>query len=163
MMRSIPTVAQALAGQAVLAVGIVLASGVVGDTGRVQAAPVEAAGEAAAGAVTVTVNYKGKGTVDRSHRVWVWLFDTPEMGPGSMPIAEVSVDKNGAVATFDVGNERVWIAVAYDEQGTMTGNSPPSPGSPIGIYASATGAPEPVTAGAKGAVTVTFDDSQRMP
>ena len=117
----------------------------------------------AAGAVKVTVNYKGSGTVDAAHRVWVWLFDTPDIGPGSMPIAELSVAKNGEVASFEVGNEQVWIAVAYDEKGVMTGNAPPASGSPIGIYASSTGAPEAVTPGAKGAVTLTFDDSQRMP
>ena len=31
-----------------------------------------------AGTVKVTLNYKGKGTVDGSHRVWVWLFATPD-------------------------------------------------------------------------------------
>ena len=118
---------------------------------------------AAAGAVTVTVDYQGKGTVDGSHRVWVWLFDTPEIGPGAMPIAEMSVAKNGATATFQVDRERVWIAVAYDEKGVMSGNSPPAPGSPIGIYSSSTGAPEAVATGAKGVAVVTFDDSIRMP
>jgi hypothetical protein len=113
--------------------------------------------------VKVTVDYKGKGTVDGSHRVWVWLFDTPEIGPNSMPIAETSVEKNGEVAVFEVGNERVWIAVAYDERGVMTGNAPPAPGSPVGIFSSSTGAPEAVIAGAKAVVVVTFDDSIRMP
>ena len=116
-----------------------------------------------AGAVRVTVNYKGSGKVDGSHRVWVWLFETPNIGPGSMPIAELSVEKNGDVATFDADGNQVWIAVAYDVNGVMTGNAPPASGSPIGIYSSSTGAPEGVTPGAKGAVTLTFDDSQRMP
>ena len=35
----------------------------------------------AAGTVKVTLNYKGKGTVDGSHRVWVWLFTSPDIGP----------------------------------------------------------------------------------
>jgi hypothetical protein len=143
-----------------LAVAAVVMAGAAGDTTRLQAAP---ARHSLAGKVAVTVNYKGKGTVDASHQVWVWLFDTPEIGPGSMPIAEASVAKNGVAVTFDVGNDRVWIAVAYDEKGVMSGNSPPAPGSPIGIYASSTGAPEAVTPGANGAVVVAFDDSIRMP
>jgi len=144
-------------------VALVLAAAVVvaaGDTNRLHAA---LADDAAAGKVSVTVNYTGKGTVDASHQVWVWLFDSPEIGPGSMPIAEASVAKNGAAATFDVGTDRVWIAVAYDEKGVMSGNSPPAPGSPIGIYASSSGAPEAVTPGTTGAVVVAFDDSLRMP
>jgi len=138
---------------ATLVLAAVMAAGVFGDTGRVQAA----------GAVKVTVNYKGSGTVDAGHRVWVWLFNSPDIGPGSMPIDQISVEKNGATATFEVTDERVWIAVAFDEKGVMTGNEPPPPGTPIGIYAASTGAPEAVSPGAKGAVTVTFDDSQRMP
>jgi len=145
---------------AALAVAIGLATGLTGTTIRLHAAPAE---RAAAGQVTVTVDYKGSGTVDATHQVWVWLFDTPDIGPGSMPIAEMSVSKNGEAATFEVGTDRVWIAVAYDEKGVMTGNSPPAPGSPIGIYGSSVGAPESVTPGAKGAVVMTFDDSIRMP
>ncbi len=145
---------------AAIAVAVILAGGVAGETHRLHAAPVD---HLAAGPVKVTVNYTGKGTVDPSHRVWVWLFDTPEIGPGAMPIDQVSVGKNGEVAVFDVSGSRVWIAVAFDEKGVMTGNEPPPSGTPIGIYSSATGAPEAVAPGAAGAVTVTFDDSLRMP
>ena len=145
---------------AALAVSVVIAAGVLGDAPRLNAAPLE---RVAAGTVKVTVNYKGSGVVDDGHRVWVWLFDSPDIGSGSMPLAELSVAKNGETATFEVGNERVWIAVAYDEKGVMAGSAPPPSGTPIGIYASSTGAPEAVVPGAKGAVTLTFDDSQRMP
>ena len=141
----------------VLAISVAIASGA---SSRLHAAPVD---RVVAGAVKVTVNYKGSGKVDSSHRVWVWLFETPNIGPGSMPIAELSVEKNGDVATFDADGNQVWVAVAYDVNGVMTGNAPPASGSPIGIYSSSTGAPEGVTPGAKGAVTLTFDDSQRMP
>ena len=141
----------------VLAISVAIASGA---SSRLHAAPV---GRLVAGAVKVTVNYQGSGKVDSAHRVWVWLFDTPNIGPGAMPIAELSVETNGAAATFDAIGNQVWIAVAYDVNGVMTGNAPPASGSPIGIYSSRTGAPEGVTPGATGAVTLAFDDSQRMP
>ena len=143
-----------------LALSAVLATGLMSHTTQVDAAPLD---HAVAGPVKVTVDYKGKGTVDGSHRVWVWLFDTPEIGPGATPVAATSVEKNGTVAAFEVSLERVWIAVAFDEQGVMTGDGPPPTGTPIGIYTSSTGAPEAVSAGAKGAVVLTFDDSIRMP
>ena len=141
----------------VLAISMAIASGA---SPRLHAAPAD---RVVAGAVKVTVNYKGSGKVDNSHRVWVWLFDTPNIGPGSLPFAELSVEKNGDVAIFEADGNQVWIAVAYDVNGVMTGNAPPASGSPIGIYSSSTGAPEGVSPGAKGAVTLTFDDSQRMP
>jgi hypothetical protein len=116
-----------------------------------------------AGTVKVTVNYKGKGTVDAKHRVWVWLFASPDIGPGSMPIAELSIEANGTVATFDgIDAERVWIAAAYDESGSMSGNAPPPSGSPVGVFVSTEGAPKSVAPG-ESAVLLTFDDSFRMP
>ena len=116
-----------------------------------------------AGTVKVTVNYKGKGTVDAKHRVWVWLFASPDIGPGSMPIAELSIEANGALATFDgIDAERVWIAAAYDESGSMSGNAPPPSGSPVGVFVSTEGAPKSVAPG-EPALVLTFDDSFRMP
>ena len=117
-----------------------------------------------AGDVNVTVNYTGKGEVDTSHRLWVWLFDTPEIGPGAIPVAELSLTKNGDIAAFKaVSAAQVWIAVAYDEKGGFAGSAPPPMGSPVALYGAETGAPAPVTPGEKASVTVTFNDSARMP
>jgi hypothetical protein len=115
-----------------------------------------------AGSVKVTVNYKGKGTVDAAHKVWVYLFDTPEIGAGSMPIDMSALDKNGSAASFEVAASQVWVAVAFDQQGVMNGEGPPPTGSPIGILM-LDGKPQPVIPGEKGTVTLTFDDTLRMP
>jgi hypothetical protein len=118
----------------------------------------------AAGTVKVTLNYKGKGTVDGSHRIWVWLFATPDIGPNAMPIAELTVDKNGGVATFEgISGERVWIAAAFDEQGVMGGNAPPPTGTPVGVFIGADGVPKGVVPGDPATTVLTFDDSFRMP
>ena len=118
----------------------------------------------AAGSVKVTLNYKGKGTVDGSHRVWVWLFASPDISPSSMPIAELTVDKNGGVATFEgISAERVWIVAAFDEQGVMSGQGPPPSGTPVGIYLGSDGIPKGVAPGDAATAVLTFDDSQRMP
>lgn len=116
-----------------------------------------------AGDVNVTVKYTGKGEVDTSHRLWVWLFDSPDIGPGAMPVAELSLSKNGDIAAFmAVAAPQVWIAVAYDEKGGFAGSAPPPMGSPIALYGVETGAPAPVTPGEKASVTVTFNDTVRM-
>jgi len=116
-----------------------------------------------AGAVKITIHYKGKGKVDASHKLWVWLFDTPNIGPGATPIDQTALDKNDLDAVFDgVAPTQVWAAAAFDEQGVMQGDGPPPTGSPIGIF-SADGKPAPVTPGDKGLATLTFDDSLRMP
>lgn len=120
--------------------------------------------DVAAGALTVTVRYTGQGSVDDGHRLWIWLFDTPDIGPNSMPIHEAFVSTNGGSTTIEgVGPDRVWIAVAFDQRGGSTGNAPPASGSPVGIHAGADGRPTPVDTASKVTTLVTFDDSVRMP
>ena len=112
--------------------------------------------------VSITVNYTGKGTVDASHRLWVWLFSSPDIGPGSMPIAGLSLDKNDTVAAFEgIATEHVWVAVAYDEKGVRTGNEPPPSGTPVGVYSGTDGAPKALASGETAKLTI--DDSFRMP
>ena len=140
----------------------VLLTAALSPAGRLHAAPVVDA--ATAGTVKVTVNYKGKGTVDATHKLWVYLFDTPEIGAGSMPIGQVALDKNGADALFEnIAGEKVYVAVAFDEQGAMMGDGPPPTGSPIGILSGANGAPAPLTPGVQTGAVLNFDDTMRMP
>ena len=140
----------------------VLAATVAQPGGALNAAPI--ARHVTAGTVKVTVTYKGKGKVDTSHKLWVWLFDTPNIGPGAMPIDQIALDNNGADAVFEnVAGDKVYIAVAFDEQGAMTGDGPPPTGSPVGLLMGADGTPRGVTPGDKAGATLTFDDTLRMP
>jgi hypothetical protein len=119
-----------------------------------------------ASGVTVTVKYTGKGTVDANHQLWVWLFDNPDIGPGSIPIAEQAIPKNGGTATFsNVTAAQVYIAVAYDEGGGFGGQAPPPPGSPIAMFGAKgpDAPPEAVVPGPKAAITIALDDTMRMP
>ena len=138
----------------------VLIAAVIAPAGGVRAATLPAQ----AGVVKVTVTYKGKGTVDPSHKLWVWLFDTPNIGAGSMPIGQLALDKNGGEAVFEgIAGDKVYIAAAFDESGSMQGDAPPPSGSPIGILSGADGMPAAVTPGAKTGAVLNFDDSMRMP
>ena len=117
-----------------------------------------------AGTVKVTIHYKGKGKVDTSHKLWVWVFDSPNIGAGSMPIGQVSLDKNDAEAVFDgITVGKAYIAVAFDETGAMMGDAPPPTGTPIGVLMGSDGAPSAVTPDGTAPVALTFDDSLRMP
>ncbi len=145
-----------------LTLAALLAATLAQPTGVLDAAPL--ADHITAGTVTVTVTYQGKGTVDTSHKLWVWLFDTPNIGAGSMPIGQVAIEKNGTNAVFEnIAGDKVYVAVAFDEQGAMTGDAPPPSGTPIGVLVGADGVPSSVTPGAKAPVVLTFDDSNRMP
>ena len=135
-------------------------------TMAIPAAPLKAEPRAmlTAGTVKVTVQYKGKGTVDASHKLWIWVFDTPNIGAGSMPIDQISLERNGADAVFEgIASAKVWIAAAFDESGAMSGDAPPPSGTPIGILMSKDGVPLAILPGSTEAAVLAFDDSQRMP
>ncbi len=116
------------------------------------------------GQLKVTVNYKGAGTVDTTHEVFVWVFDNPNIGPDSVPIANDVVTSNGGALTFSGLPKEVYLALAYDEKGDYDGTSgPPPSGTPITIYGDMGVAKAVATGGADAAISVTFDDTTRMP
>jgi hypothetical protein len=115
------------------------------------------------GQLKVTVDYKGAGTVDTTHEVFVWVFDTPNIGADSVPIATDTLTANGGTLTFTGLPKEVYLAMAYDEKGDYDGTSgPPPSGTPINIYDMGV-AKAVATGGADAVLTVTFDDTTRMP
>lgn len=116
------------------------------------------------GQLKVTVSYKGAGTVDASHEIYLWVFDNPNIGADSIPVASELITANGATASFTGLPKQVYLAAAFDEKGDYDGTSgPPPPGTPITIYGEMGAAKGVATGGADAAVTVTFDDTMRMP
>ena len=125
--------------------------------------PSVTAAKPAATDLTVTLTYKGKGTVDANHRLLAWLFADANVTSNSRPIGSaVTTAKNGDTITFkDVPGTPVYVFVAYDSKGGYDGVSgPPPPGIPTGFYRQAAkGEPTAVKAGGP-ALKVTFDDTQ---
>jgi len=116
------------------------------------------------GKLKVTVDYTGTGTVDATHEIFVWVFDTPNIGVDSVPIANDVATANGASLNFSGLPKEVYLAVAYDEKGDYDGTSgPPPSGTPVTIYGDMGVAKAVATGGADATVSVTFDDTTRMP
>jgi hypothetical protein len=116
------------------------------------------------GKLKVTVTYKGTGTVDASHEITVWVFDNPNIGADSVPVATEVITTNGGSVSLSGLPKEVYLAAAFDEKGDYDGTSgPPPPGTPITIYGEMGAAKAVATGGADAAVTVSFDDSMRMP
>ena len=116
------------------------------------------------GQLKVTVQYKGTGTVDSSHEIYVWLFDTPNISPDTPPIATDVLTANGGTLSFSGLPKQVYLAAAFDEKGDYDGTSgPPPSGTPVAIYGEAGAAAAIATGGADATVTVTFDGSMRIP
>jgi hypothetical protein len=116
------------------------------------------------GNLKVTVTYTGAGTVDGTHEIYLWLFDTPNITADTPPLASDVLTVSGGTATFSGLPKEVYIAAAFDEKGDWDGTSgPPPPGTPLTIYGGMGAAKAVATGGADAAVTVTFDATTRMP
>lgn len=119
------------------------------------------------GKLKVTVEYKGTGTVSQDNRLVIWVFDTPNIGTDSMPLATGVVKENKGSYKFVGLPKQVYLAAAYDTLGGYDGTSgPPPTGTPVTIFGS-TGMGVPGTAvdtgGDDATVTITFDDTVKIP
>jgi len=116
------------------------------------------------GQLKVIVAYKGPGTVDKTHQIFVWVFDTPDISASSVPLASDVVTENNGAVSFSGLPKTVYLAAAFNEKGDYDGTQgPPPSGTPVTIYGGANGATAVETGDADTGVTVTFDDSVRMP
>jgi uncharacterized protein (DUF2141 family) len=116
------------------------------------------------GQLKITVEYKGPGTVDKSHQIFVWVFDTPDIHADSTPLSSDVITTNGGTASFSGLPKTVYLAAAFNEKGDYDGTQgPPPTGTPVTVYGGMGTAKAVDTGGAEAAVTITFDDSTRMP
>jgi hypothetical protein len=114
-----------------------------------------------AGDVVVTVTYTGKGKVDDTHEILVFLFDQAQPSEGSIPLRLLTTTKSGGTVTFkDVTTSPVYVVMVYDEQANYAGDAPPPPGAPIGSYQK-DGKAIAVTPGPDAKIKVSFDDTVR--
>ncbi|HZA36486.1 MAG TPA: hypothetical protein VE505_16230, partial [Vicinamibacterales bacterium] len=71
------------------------------------------------GRLAISVEYTGKGAVDKDHRLWIWVFDNPDSStwPDSTPLAVAMLTENGATHKFTGLPKQVYFGTAYDEAG----------------------------------------------
>lgn len=121
------------------------------------------AAKPAATDLAVTVNYKGKGTVDAGHKIIVWIFSDANLTSASRPLDTQFVTTNGGTVVFkNAPATPVFVFAVYDEKGGYDGISGPPPhGLPSSLYRKGPKTPPvAVTAGGP-AIKFTFDDSER--
>jgi hypothetical protein len=115
----------------------------------------------------VKLNYTGAGKVDQNHKIFVFLFDSPDFMQGNaMPIAnQAATAKDGTVTFSDLSAATIYAVAAFDPKGEYDGMSgPPPAGSSLGMYSKDTGTPAPVNleAGKTAHIDLAFDDTAKM-
>lgn len=118
--------------------------------------------------LTLKLSYTGAGTVNEKHKLYVFLFDSPDFIKGEQipPIGAKTAVTKSETLTFTVTTSPVYIVAAYDIAGTYDGQSgPPPSGSPVTVYMTEPGVPTPIKieAGKTAEVELTFDDTIKMP
>ena len=115
--------------------------------------------------IQVDIDYTGSGIVNASHKVYVALWDSSDMS-GGPPVAVLSLNsKKGTVTFSDVQRVPAFVSAAYDPTGHWDAQSPPPSGSSLGMYSKNPPNPQPidVAPGKTVKVTITFDDSVKVP
>jgi hypothetical protein len=115
----------------------------------------------------VKLNYTGAGKVDQNHKIFIFLFDTPDFMQGNaMPIGSQSATAKDQTVTFSgLSAATVYAVAAFDPKGEYDGMSgPPPTGSSLGMYSKDPGTPGPVNleAGKTTHVDLAFDDTSKM-
>ncbi len=120
------------------------------------------------GALRITVDYQGSGTVSEDHQLSVFVFDTPNISPDSLPIwVGQLADNQKALTAGGIDASTIWVVVTFDETGGYNPFSgPPPSGSPLAMYSTdQTGMPTGVElkADQETEIAIAFDDALRMP
>ena len=115
--------------------------------------------------ILVDVNYTGSGTVDATHKIYVALWDSTDL-QNARPVAVQALStKKGTVTFADVQTVPAYVSTAFDPTGAWDAKSAPPSGSSLGMYSKHPPTPGPidVAPGKTARVTVTFDDSVKVP
>ena len=111
----------------------------------------------------VQIHYTGSGTVDATHKIFVALWDSPDLTGGPPTAVQSTTSKNGSVTFSDIQKSPVYVSAAYDPSGQWDASAPPPPGSSLGMFSTAPPKPDAVnvTPGKVAKVTITFDDTNK--
>ena len=115
--------------------------------------------------IQVEINYTGSGTVNANHKIYVALWNSSDMSGGPPAVVKSLESKKGTVTFSSVQTVPAYVSAAYDPTGAWDAQTPPPSGSSLGMYAKNPPNAQPidVAPGKTVKVSITFDDSARVP
>src|SRR5262249_48730491 len=111
------------------------------------------------GKLEVQIHYKGSGTVDSSHKIFVALWENENFDGGPPSEVKSVTSKDGVVTFPDLQKTPLYVSSAYDPTGNWDAASPPPSGTSIATPRKAPPKSDPITItpGKTAKVEVTFD------
>src|ERR1051326_3142503 len=113
--------------------------------------------------IEVNVVYTGAGKVDANHKIYVALWNSPNL-EGPPAAVEPLASKSGMV-TFKNVNVPAYVTTAYDPSGRWDAQTPPPTGASLGMYSTKIPTPDPINVepGKTAKIKLSFDDSNKKP
>jgi len=113
--------------------------------------------------IQVEIIYTGSGTVDASHKIYVALWNSPNLD--SVPVdVQPLASKAGTVTFKNVQTVPAYVSAAFDPTGKWDAQSPPPSGSSLGMYGNP---PKPdavnVEPGKTTKIKLVFADANKVP
>ena len=117
------------------------------------------------GSLEVQIHYKGSGTVDSSHKIFVALWESDDFNGGPPSEVKTLSSKDGSVTFSNIKATPVFASTAFDPSGSWDATSPPPSGASVGMHSKEPPKPEPIpiAPGKVAKVTITFDDTTKVP
>ena len=115
--------------------------------------------------IQVEINYTGSGTVNANHKIYIALWNSSDMSGGPPAVVKSLESKKGTVTFSSVQTIPAYVSAAYDPTGAWDAQTPPPSGASLGMYAKNPPNAQPidVAPGKTVKVSITFDDSARVP
>jgi hypothetical protein len=113
--------------------------------------------------IEVAIFYTGSGTVDAGHKIYVALWNSPNLD--SVPVdVQPLASKTGTVTFKNVQTAPAYVSTAYDPTGKWDAQSAPPSGSSLGMYGIPP-KPDPVNVepGKTTKIKLTFADANKVP
>jgi hypothetical protein len=113
----------------------------------------------------VQLRYTGSGIVDATHKIFVALWDSPNLDGAPPTDIKSATSKNGTVTFTNVKKTPAYVSAAFDPSGHWDGASgPPPTGASLGMFSKAPPKPDPIaiTPGKAASVNISFDDKTKV-
>ena len=118
------------------------------------------------GSIEVEVDYTGSGKVHAGHKIYVGVFEFPDLESGP-PVGVKSIDaKNGRLTFSNLpSSSRYYVFATHASRSDYDASELPPSGSSLGVYSVEPPKPAPVEVapGKTTSVKLTFDDSNKIP
>ena len=112
--------------------------------------------------LAVTVDYTGSGSVDEQHKIYVQIFDSPQLDMRRRIGLRIVTENHATVTFSDVSPDTVYLFALYDQHASVISAAGPNPQSPVAVYGESLENPQPIRLNQTSELSLRFGESLRL-